>query len=501
MAGAAAITEFGLPPGSAPHAITAGPDGALWFTEINGNKIVRITTAGDITEFPLPTADSQPSAITAGPDGALWFTEYNGYKIGRITTAGVITEFPLPTADSRPNDITSGPDGALWFTESRSYLSDNRIGRITTAGTITEFHLPIDNNPSNITAGPDEALWFIGYGNKIGRFTTSGALSEFLVPTPRGSYASRITAGPDGALWFTHGNEVGRITTAGGITEFAIPTAYSNPYHITAGPDGALWFTELDGNKIGRITTAGGITEFPLPTAYSRPSNITVGPDGALWFILRGDPSRIGRIPPDLVGIAEVSLNASLFHTGQTLTYQATLTPGSTPTQVDIYLGAIPPDGTFVSFKEMSPGVISATADSSPVPFLANVPLTQEFVPFSYTFTGAEPVGAYLMYAALVIPGRNPLFPENQLDVAVKSFQFSSDVCLSVSVGTGGWDTISPPGTYRGPTCPRAFAPGTTVTVTVQSIYQWPIRDDFLGWGEIARRSEPEITTGTGAAL
>jgi hypothetical protein len=150
---------------------------------------------------------------------------------------------------------------------------------------------------------------------------------------------------------------------------------------------------------------------------------------------------------------------------------------------VDIYLGAIPPDGTFVSFKEMSPGVISATADSSPVPFLANVPLTQEFVPFSYTFTGAEPVGAYLMYAALVIPGRNPLFPENQLDVAVKSFQFSSDVCLSVSVGTGGWDTISPPGTYRGPTCPRAFAPGTTVTVTVQSIYQWPIRDDFLGWG------------------
>jgi virginiamycin B lyase len=55
--------------------------------------------------------------ITAGPDGNLWFTEYGGNKIGRITTAGVITEFPIPTDDSEPWGITSGPDGNLWFTE------------------------------------------------------------------------------------------------------------------------------------------------------------------------------------------------------------------------------------------------------------------------------------------------------------------------------------------------------------------------------------------------
>ncbi len=37
--------------------------------------------------------------ITTGPDGALWFTELID-QIGRITTAGVITEFPIPTASS-----------------------------------------------------------------------------------------------------------------------------------------------------------------------------------------------------------------------------------------------------------------------------------------------------------------------------------------------------------------------------------------------------------------
>src|SRR6059036_907923 len=44
-------------------------------------------------EFIVPTARSSPTGITAGPDGALWFTEEGANAIGRITTAGTITEF------------------------------------------------------------------------------------------------------------------------------------------------------------------------------------------------------------------------------------------------------------------------------------------------------------------------------------------------------------------------------------------------------------------------
>jgi hypothetical protein len=82
--------------------------------------------AAQITEFPIPTGSSLPQGITAGPDGALWFTERAGNKIGRITTAGVVTnEFTVPTANSSPFGITAGPDGALWFTE----YDANKIGR------------------------------------------------------------------------------------------------------------------------------------------------------------------------------------------------------------------------------------------------------------------------------------------------------------------------------------------------------------------------------------
>jgi len=134
------ITEFVLPTaigvagvGPEPYGITVGPDGALWFTEANGHRIGRITTAGVVTnEYPLPPGPGPDAyGIAAGPDGALWFTKYAGSKIGRITMAGVVTEYSIPTSSSFPTGITAGPDGALWFTE----FGTNKIGR---GGVITE---------------------------------------------------------------------------------------------------------------------------------------------------------------------------------------------------------------------------------------------------------------------------------------------------------------------------------------------------------------------------
>ena len=64
-----------------------------------------------------------------GPDGALWFTEPQTNRIGRIATDGAISEVRLPSENSGvegPEDITTGPDGALWFTDSGA----NKIGRL-----------------------------------------------------------------------------------------------------------------------------------------------------------------------------------------------------------------------------------------------------------------------------------------------------------------------------------------------------------------------------------
>jgi virginiamycin B lyase len=304
-AAAHTFTEFILPtPASRPSAITTGPDGALWFTE-SGGKIGRITTQGDVTEFPIKGGGILHS-ITTGPDGALWFTEFTSNKIGRIPTTAAaenlqLVEFTVPGPPA-PLGITTGPDDALWFTEGVG----GKIGRITTTGVVTEFTIPTAKS-GEITIGPDGALWFTYIRGKIGRIATTGAVTEFTI-SPENSSPGGITTGPDGALWFTESvtGKIEQIATDGKITEFALPNPDAHPWGITTGPDGALWFTEAScvrqpgprcavGNKIGRITTTGLVTEFTVPSDGSGPHSITIGPDGALWFT-EYYGSRIGRL-------------------------------------------------------------------------------------------------------------------------------------------------------------------------------------------------------------
>jgi hypothetical protein len=55
-----------------------------------GNKIGRVTTQGRLSECPIPTANSLPQGIAAGSDGAIWFTEIDGNKIGRLEPGGCL---------------------------------------------------------------------------------------------------------------------------------------------------------------------------------------------------------------------------------------------------------------------------------------------------------------------------------------------------------------------------------------------------------------------------
>src|SRR5262249_42929171 len=148
-----------------------------WFTvtSASNDSIGRIDPliGGDIaiqasvTQFALPNADSGPRGITAGPDGALWFTEFFADKIGRISTAGRITEIQVPP-HSGPLEIIAASDGRLYFTE----FSRNRIGRMTTTGALAELASDMSPHasPSGLAFGPDGALWFTEFlGGRIGR--------------------------------------------------------------------------------------------------------------------------------------------------------------------------------------------------------------------------------------------------------------------------------------------------------------------------------------------
>jgi len=289
------VTEFSIPGGAVAAFITVGPDGNLWFTEPDANKIGRITLEGAIQEFPIPTAASGPLGITAGPDGNLWFTESGANKIARMTPDGAVVEFAVPTPASIPVGIAAGPDGKLWFTEENG----NKVGRITVEGVVdAEFLIPrAVCLPRDIVAGVDGNLWFTGSDALIGRVTPAGVITEYATPI-NASLPHGITNGPDGNIWFVEGQgqSVARATPF--IIEYPVDVnVLAYPMGIASGPDGNLWFTANRPN-IGRMTTAGVVTAFPLPDPNAQAGGIVAGPDGNLWFTETvGDGSgRIGRI-------------------------------------------------------------------------------------------------------------------------------------------------------------------------------------------------------------
>ena len=342
-----AINQFSIPTNeSSPGALASGPDGNLWFTEYDGERIGRIAPAGTISDFAIPTAKARPEGIAPGPDGDMWFTERQGDKLGMITPSGAITEFPIPAAESEPEDIALGPDGNLWFTEYRATGSD--ASRRT--GSITEFPLPTaESGPLRDRGGPgrqcvvhrvpqepDRADHAKRRGHRVSdterrKRAVAHRLGSGRQPvvhrvqwqqdrphhakrhlhgipdTDRGRSADDIAAGPEGNLWFSeyHGDKLGRITPSGTITEFPLPTAASGPSGLAAGPDGNMWFGAANTNSIGRIgtgapeatvsapvLTGGGLegSSQACSTSWStwdglQPSATLFGFDGYRWLL------------------------------------------------------------------------------------------------------------------------------------------------------------------------------------------------------------------------
>jgi len=111
-----ALDEFAL------GSITAGPEGNLWFTKWKQSgsplqgAIGRITPGGTVTTFAI-TDGSRAYGLATGPDKKIWFTDLGGNAVGRMSVGGAIRQFALPRRNAQPSGITTGADGRMWFAE------------------------------------------------------------------------------------------------------------------------------------------------------------------------------------------------------------------------------------------------------------------------------------------------------------------------------------------------------------------------------------------------
>jgi virginiamycin B lyase len=95
------FTEFPLQPGPVGSAdIVAAHDGGLWTgAQGNLNALVRVSYAGDVSYWRLPSAQAVPFGVCVGPDGNVWFTQLAGNRIGVLLLATTPVELMRFTAE------------------------------------------------------------------------------------------------------------------------------------------------------------------------------------------------------------------------------------------------------------------------------------------------------------------------------------------------------------------------------------------------------------------
>ncbi len=153
--------------------ITAGPDNAVWFSENATNKIARVptnaTSGAQISEYTIPTANTDPLGIALGSDGNLWFVEFNTDLYAKISTSGTIVQYPgvLNPADfTNLVVIAQGPDGNMWIPQGGGAVRFSPTN--PTAAVTPGFTDSAQTDDKSVVAGPDGNMWFTGLGSAGG---------------------------------------------------------------------------------------------------------------------------------------------------------------------------------------------------------------------------------------------------------------------------------------------------------------------------------------------
>jgi len=213
------------PMGMYPHSVALDSSGAAWF---NGHfsrdpeVVGRIDPAtGGSTAFQVPLHPTMgtlpggpvPYELRTGPDGRIWGSELQGNRIFALTPAtGKFEIYPLPTPVSGPRRFDVAPNGDLWIPA----YANNRLIRLEPAsGKFTEYELPIpDALPYVARVDPARNVVWLGTGAADAALSFDLTTKRFTVyPLPsQGALVRHLSIDPKTHdLWLAYGASPGRI--------------------------------------------------------------------------------------------------------------------------------------------------------------------------------------------------------------------------------------------------------------------------------------------------
>ena len=267
---------FDLPADSEPYDLVF--DGAfIWVTEHLGNKVAKfdVTSESFVAEYAVETQGSGPAGIDIGPDGYVWFAEMNSNRIGRINPqTNDVVEYGDPDIDKLGNaqfkDIVVDMSGRVWVTApginsvvEREPAQGNLNIRPVHVGFTPPLFPPesitLDKSRSNSApwiSAPTKGM--IGIRNEQ---TAANWFFKLIdkdrLPIPDPTELVYRISGKDEQVWYieSESGRIGRMTFDQGgnrIQNINFPASQKAGYLEGLALDGnsLAWITDSSGNQI-----------------------------------------------------------------------------------------------------------------------------------------------------------------------------------------------------------------------------------------------------------
>ena len=323
-----ALHSFGFATGRTPNrGLVLADDGNLYGVAQQGGTndrgtIFRLTPAGQVT-VPYNFGASGPgipfARLVRGPDGALYGSEISGNSIFRITTAGAYSTVAVLTnaqGNSLDNALAVGSDGNFYGAAvggGSAAPGHGTIFKLTPAGAVTVLHVFTgtdgDSPVTGLALGPDGNF----YGTtRFGGASSSGTLFRI---TPTGAFSLLRSFGStssstlsglvvhNGLLYGIAAGFAGfteavfySLTTAGVVSTLAPfdrqnRGAFPKTGMIQASDGNFYGCTDGNGGVLYRLTPSGVLTvlvRFTGTNGSNPEGSLVQGSDGNLYGVTRG---------------------------------------------------------------------------------------------------------------------------------------------------------------------------------------------------------------------
>ncbi|MGI0004000.1 MAG: lyase [Candidatus Nitrosotenuis sp.] len=274
-----------------------------------------------VTEFKIPTACTQPLAITADPQGNVWFAQTNTGNIAKFDPlTEQFTEYENPAWPEMGRSMMWGidysHDGNLWYT-------DDALDSIWEFSTIDRTYERIgystsgDSLPQHIKVRGGQIILNDFYGGKLSFFDTRQAeqKSYINIPTPiPGSFVSGFDVDSHGNVWYTNwilkqGGTLVKFDYAGFSQSpsvddnstalefskaFNLPPSLETPIGLSVDQNDNIWIADTSSSSFFKFSPSDEkftryVTSDARETAYGNVTGVIKTPiSGPYWTEIDG---------------------------------------------------------------------------------------------------------------------------------------------------------------------------------------------------------------------